>query len=61
MRTTLTSRPFVALGVLLVLLVILGVLPRLGVSQEIINLALGAAIAWSGSIVNFYFRKKDEG
>lgn len=57
----ITSRPFVAAGVLLVLLVILMGLPRLGVPQETINLALGAAIAWGGAIVGFYFRKREEG
>ncbi len=54
-------RGFIAAGILLLLLVILFLAPMLGIASEPLNLALGAAIAWGGAIVSFYFRKKEEG
>ncbi len=61
MPKPLTPRPFVAAGILVILLVVILLAPRLGLPQEPTNLILGAAIAWGGAVVQFYFRKKETG
>ena len=55
------ERPIIACLVLLLFLLIFLVGAAIPEAQRISDVALGAAIAWGGQVVVFYFRKKGPG